>query len=57
MSRTDRVTGHLRRLHNEKPCDLYSPSIIIRVIKSRMKWAGQVARMGKRRETGFGGQI
>jgi hypothetical protein len=45
---TDRVTGHLRRGHNEKPHDLCSPSTIIREIKSRMRWAGQVARMGKR---------
>jgi hypothetical protein len=29
--------------------DLYSSSNIIRMIKSRMRWAGQVARVGERR--------
>jgi len=53
---TDRVTGHLRRLHSEKPHDLYTPPTIIRAIKSRMRWAGQVARLGKI-QTGFGGEI
>jgi hypothetical protein len=50
VSGTERVTGHLRRLHNEKPYDLYSPPTIIPVIKSRIRWARQVARMGKRRD-------
>jgi hypothetical protein len=49
VSGTDRVKQHLRRMHDEKPYDLYSPPTIILVIKSRMRWAGQVARMGKRR--------
>ena len=38
-----------RKLHNEEPNDLYSPPNSVRVIKSRMKWAGHVARMEKRR--------
>jgi hypothetical protein len=38
-----------RELHNEELRDLYSSSSIIRIIKSRrMRWAGQVARMGEK---------
>jgi hypothetical protein len=44
------VTGGWRKLHNEKHRDLYSSLSIIRIIKSRrMKWAGNVARMGEKR--------
>jgi hypothetical protein len=45
----DEVTGEWRKLHNEKLNDLYSSPNLIRVKKSRMRWAGYVARMGKRR--------
>jgi len=47
--RRDAVMGEWRRLHNEELNDLYSSSNIVQVIKSRMRWAGHVARMGEER--------
>jgi hypothetical protein len=54
-TRKDEVTGEWRKLHNKELNDLYCSLSIFRVIKSRrMRWAGHVARMGRREAyTGF----
>jgi hypothetical protein len=46
----DEVTGGWRKLHNYELRNLYSIPSIIRMIKSRkVRWAGHVARIGKKR--------
>jgi hypothetical protein len=45
----DEVTGKWRKLCNEELNNLYSLPNIVRVIKSRLRWAGHVARMGEGR--------
>jgi hypothetical protein len=48
----DEVTREWTKLHNEELRDLYSSPRTIRIMKSRrMRWAGHVARMGKKRNT------
>jgi hypothetical protein len=49
--RRDEVTGEWRNLHNEELRDLYFSQSILSIIQSRrMRWAGQVARMGGEEE-------
>jgi hypothetical protein len=46
------VTGGWRKLHNKKLHNFYSWPSIIKMIKyRRMRWAGNVAQMGKKRNT------
>jgi hypothetical protein len=49
--RRDEVTGEWRKLHNEELRDLYSSPSILRIIKSRTRWAGHVERIGEKRNT------
>ena len=44
----DEVIGNWRRLRNKEHYVLYSSPNIIRVMKSKIRWAGHVARMETR---------
>jgi hypothetical protein len=47
--KTNKVTGSLRKMHNEDLHNLYSSPNIIRMIKSRrMRWAGRLVQIGRR---------
>jgi hypothetical protein len=46
----DEVRGEWRKLHNEELRDLYFSPSIIRIIKSRTRWARHIARMGEKRK-------
>jgi hypothetical protein len=48
-SKREEVIGGWRKLHNEELHNVYcSPSIITMIKSRRMRWAGNVARMGRR---------
>jgi hypothetical protein len=42
----DELTREWRKLHNEELNDLYATPNIVRVIKSRMRWAWHVTCVG-----------
>jgi len=48
-SKRDGVTEEWRELHKEEHNGLYCSPAVVRLIKSKMRWAGHVARMGQRR--------
>jgi hypothetical protein len=48
-TKRDEVTGGWRKLHDEEVHNFYSSTSTFRMIRSRtIRWAGHVARMGRR---------
>ena len=43
----DEMIGEWRKLHSDELNDLYSSPNIVQLIKSRMRWVGHVAHMGR----------
>jgi hypothetical protein len=50
VSKRDKVTGELRKLHNEKLHILHSSPIMRQIKSRRMRWEGHVARTGEDRK-------
>jgi hypothetical protein len=48
VPKRDEVTGKWRKIHNEELNNLYSSPNLVLEIKSRMRWATHVARIGER---------
>ena len=57
-TKRDEVTGEWRKLHNDQCYNLYCSPNIVHGIKSRIRWAGHVAKYGReeRHTQGFGGE-
>jgi hypothetical protein len=47
----DEIIGGWRKLHNEELHNLHSSQRIIRMMKSRMRLVGHVARIGEKRKS------
>jgi hypothetical protein len=47
----EEVAGGCRRVQNEELHNMYASPNIIRLIKSRIRWADHIARMGEIRNT------